>query len=108
MQRVTLHVPEVLNDDSIVPPSYFAEIEDELCRVAGGFTLTHGIGCWRDNAGCLYREPLGLYIVDVASAASVTELRGLALRVGRALDQVAVYVTVAAVAVELDVRTPVE
>jgi hypothetical protein len=93
MERITLHVPETLNDGSTVSSDQFAAYENELLELAGGFTLTHGIGAWRSLAGATYREPQRLYAVDVADAPAVRKLLALAERMAFDLEQDVFYVT---------------
>lgn len=95
MTRYTLHVPEHYNNGDPVSSEYFAEVEARIEDVAGGWTLTHGIGGWLGDDG-RYREPVRLYAMDVddldALRASIA-LRGLAQKIARELDQEAVYLT---------------
>lgn len=95
MQRITLQIPETLNDGTQVAAESFASYEVELHDIAGGFTLTHAIGSWRAPSGAIYRDALRLYAIDVADAQTVLErVLHLADRIRRDLDQEAVYVTV--------------
>jgi len=107
MERITIHVPELLPDGSRVPANVLAAFEQQLCELASdarlmsaganeeGFTiLTGATGAWRSNEG-MYREPLRLYFVDVADAESGLEVaRTIADSLRVALDQQAVYLTV--------------
>ena len=98
MDRVTLQVPETLNDGSVTPVGQFASYEDELIEIAGGFTLGHAIGAWRSPSKESYREPLRLYAIDVPDAQTILEtVLRLANRIRIELAQEAVYVTVAPV-----------
>jgi hypothetical protein len=94
--RYTLHVPEQYNDGSLVAPEYFAHIEQAIEDVAGGWTLTHGIGGWRGE-DTRYREPVRLYHVDVAhpkpGERPVDRLLDIADDIAAALGQEAVYMT---------------
>jgi hypothetical protein len=91
--RYTLHVPEQLNDGTPVDTAALALIEDRLLEAAGGYTLTHGVGAWRDpDTGTIYREPVALYAVDT-DADIRAALRNLADLIVIALAQVAVYIT---------------
>jgi hypothetical protein len=98
MDRVTLYVPETLNDGSVTPMRRLASYEDELIEIAHGFTLTHAIGVWRSPEQTKYREPLRLYSIDVPDAQTVLErLLELAGRIRVELAQEALYVTVSPV-----------
>lgn len=108
MERITLHVPEALNDGSPVPPEVFEAYEDELYDIAldakisagglgeEGFTILVGaIGAWRSPSGTKYKEPLRLYCLDVADARPVLDaLRHLAHRITTELGQEVVYLTI--------------
>lgn len=96
MERVTLHVPETLNDGSPVPLEQLAVYEAELFEIAKGYTLTHAIGAWRSPSGERYREPLRLYAIDVVDAQTVLDrVLRLAHLIRVELTQEAIYVTVA-------------
>ena len=102
IERLTLHVPETLNDGTPVTIGQFAEYEAELLGISTGFTLTHGIGVWRSDAGIVYREPVRLYAVDVSTDSDARDrLSSLADRIGRELAQRAVYVTASPIDQEL-------
>jgi hypothetical protein len=91
--RYTLTVPATLNDGTLVPLAEIERIEARLIEIAGGFTLTHGIGAYRGEAQT-YSEPVRLYAVDTETAEYVAApLRMLAEYVALALDQEAVYLT---------------
>jgi hypothetical protein len=89
--RYTLHIPEQLNDGSPVGQGTFDWIERDLLDVAGGFTLTHGIGAWRGD-DTVYREPVRLYSVDTADDVAAA-LTTVAQAARLALSQEAVYLT---------------
>jgi len=95
MTRFTLHVPEANNSGDPFGPETFAAIEERLLDIAGGFTLTHGIGVWRDpEDGTTYRDPLRLYSVDAEDTNEVLLSFGaLADTVALALRQECVYLT---------------
>lgn len=99
MTRFTLHVPELYNDGAAVDPEYFATVERELEDIAGGWTLTHGIGGWRGE-DTRYREPVRLYAVDAREDIGAA-LHDLALDVAIALDQEAVYLTAQDISAQL-------
>ncbi|MDE2101471.1 MAG: hypothetical protein KGL39_29770 [Patescibacteria group bacterium] len=90
MTRYTLHIPEQYNDGAPVAPEYFATVEQAVEDIAGGWTLTHGIGGWRGEDS-RYREPVRLYHVDTDSAPD--PLLDLADDIAAALGQEAVYLT---------------
>lgn len=95
MIRYTLHVPEQRNDGSLIEPAYFEEIEGALEVLAGGWTLTPGIGGWRGENE-RYREPVRLYAMDVEQDLNGNLRRALVLQAGRIadeLEQEAVYLT---------------
>lgn len=93
--RITLHVPETLNDGTPVATERFTAYEDALIEIAGGYTLAHAIGAWQSSDGTIYREPLRLYSVDVQDvAACLPRVHDLALRIRAELIQIEVYVTV--------------
>ena len=92
MTRYTLHIPEQYNDGSPVAPEYFATVEQAVEDIAGGWTLTHGIGGWRGEDS-RYREPVRLYALDTDEPLARNELQQLAAEIGQALGQEAVYLT---------------
>ena len=107
VQRVTLHVPEVLNDGTPVGSRTFEAIEDQLLGVAAaarrasgigeeGFTVLSGaFGVWRSPTGRIYRERQRLFLLDVPDVGRVFEqVVALADWVRTDLDQESVYVTV--------------
>jgi hypothetical protein len=103
MDRITLHIPETVNDGLPLSKDSFARYEAALLDLTAddagsrgqGFTLTHAIGVWRSPSGAQFRERLRLYAVDVADASSVLgAVRALASSIGRELDQEAVYLAV--------------
>lgn len=106
MYRVTLHLPEALNDGSPVPPEQFALYEDELLEIVAlarvssgsgeeGFILSHVIGGWRSPSNKKYREPFRLYAIDVADAQTVLDrVVRLAHLIRVDLVEEAVYLTV--------------
>ncbi|MDQ5819899.1 MAG: DUF3574 domain-containing protein [Actinomycetota bacterium] len=95
MERITLHVPETLNDGVPVALGDLQAYETELLEIAGGFTVTPAIGAWRSPSGELHREPLRLYSLDVLDARVVrAQVLELAQRITAELEQEAVYVTV--------------
>jgi hypothetical protein len=89
--RFTLHVPEQLNDGTPTPLERLEQIEEALLVIAGGFTLTHGIGAWK-SGDTIYREPVRLYHTDADEADGLL-LAELARNVARDLQQEAVYLT---------------
>ena len=92
--RLTLHVPEALNDGSPVCPSQFEAYEAALIDLAGGFTLLPAIGAWRSQSGQIYREPMRLYAIDVADVdATMPVLHKLVRQIGADLAQEAIYVS---------------
>lgn len=94
-ERLTLHVPEILNDGSSVGYELLEAYERELLKLAGGFTLRNAIGAWRSHEGVLYREPVRLYSIDVPTASNARRaVAALALRIGHELGQQVVYLTV--------------
>jgi hypothetical protein len=109
MERITIHVPELLPDGSPVPPHLIARFEERLLDVTleaklasngvneEGFTIVTGVvGAWRSTTGRTYREPLCLYYLDVADARFVHDrVLEIADGIRAALKQEAVYVTVA-------------
>jgi hypothetical protein len=114
MRRITLHVPEKLNDGSPVPEDVFESYEDDLydityeARVSSGFgeegfNITRNvIGNWRSASGKKYREPLRLYWFDVADAEVVEHLvLRLAHRMKVELGQEGIYTTVTPVEASL-------
>jgi hypothetical protein len=88
MTRFTLYVPELYNNGHPVPPSELERLEDELVRVAGGFTCTRALGAWGT-----YREPMRLYAVDSDDPDVPGKLHKLASAVAARFDQEAVYLT---------------
>lgn len=102
LERLTLHVPEALNDGAPVPQTQFSGLESELLGIAGGFTLTHGIGVWRTVTGETCREPVRLYSVDTLTGGHARQrMTLLASRIARALRQEAVYLTAQPISPEL-------
>lgn len=114
MQRISLHVPEVLNDGSAVPLELYDPYEDELLNIAleaqaetgigeVGFSASLNVlGVWRSDLGQKHREPIRLYWLDVGDLRRPLErVRRLAIRIRHELDQAAVYVTVVPVDVVL-------
>jgi hypothetical protein len=94
-ERLTLYVPEILNDGSPVAYELLEVYERELLELAGGFTLTNGIGVWRSRDDVVYREPVRLYSIDAPTASNVRKaVTALALRIGHELGQEVVYLTV--------------
>jgi hypothetical protein len=111
--RFEVHVPEALDDGSVVPPDVYESYEHELYDIAlqaklsaggkgeEGFTaIPRGIGGWRNQLGETSHEPIRIYRLDVADAAAVYEdVATLAQRVGLELAQQVVYVTVSPVVI---------
>ncbi len=108
MKRITLYVPETLNDGSPVPTDILESYEDEMCDVAFQARLATGIGdegctvsenntgVWRSPSGQKYRERVRLLWVDVADAGPLRDLvLRLAHRIRVELAQEAVYLTIA-------------
>jgi hypothetical protein len=52
------------NTGEPIPEVHYA-IESTLADSYGGFTVTDSFGCWRDQAGALYREPGKVYGVAI-------------------------------------------
>lgn len=95
MTRYTLHIPEQYNDGSLIPPEDLREYEREIEEIAGGFTLTHGIGGWRGDEQT-YREPVRLYSADVGhdlNSAIRRSFQALAQKIATDLSQEAIYLT---------------
>jgi hypothetical protein len=93
MTRYTLTVPATLNDGAAVSLSDIAHIEARLLAIAGGLTLTHGIGAWAGESET-YRESVRLYAVDTEESEYIAApLRMLAEWIALTLDQEAVYLT---------------
>lgn len=93
-ERLTLYVPEAWNDGRPVALEQLQRYEDELIDLAGGFTLLRGVGGWRSERGEIVREPVRLYMIDVARGSRARErLQALADRIAFELQQEAVYVT---------------
>lgn len=114
MQRLTLHVPETLNDGSRVPNDVFEGYEDDLLDIAlesklssgageEGFTLARNVvGVWRSPSGNKHKEFVRLYWLDVADSAPIRDLvLHLADRIKGELAQEAVYVTIGPIDVTL-------
>jgi hypothetical protein len=110
MQRLTLHIPEVLRDGTPVPPQLHASYEDELLDIALDATLESGVGepgltivgnvvgAWQAPDGTRHRESMRLLIVDVANSQGLVEhVLRLVDRIRDELDQYSVYVTATAV-----------
>ena len=101
-ERLTLYVPEILNDGSPVTYERLEAYERELLDLVGGFTLSNGIGVWRSADDVVYREPVRLYSIDAPRASHVRKaVTALARRIGHELGQEVVYLTVVAVEQEL-------
>jgi hypothetical protein len=106
MQRLTVHIPEVLRDGSQVPPQLHASYEDELLEIVLDAMLESGVGepgltivgnvvgAWLAPDGMRYRESMRLLMVDVANSQELMDgVLRLADRIRDELDQHAVYVT---------------
>jgi hypothetical protein len=106
MERITLHVPEVLNDGSPVPAETLEEYEDAMGTIAleslmvgrrgsRGVTVSPGqIGIWWDQDDRKYRERYTLYVMDVYEVGLAFDLTcELAARIKVELGQAGVYVT---------------
>jgi hypothetical protein len=102
MDRITLYIPETLNDGSSVGQELFdcyeaalLDLTTDAAETGGqGFTLTHAIGGWRSPSGVLFRETMRLYAVDVEDASSIIDaVHALAHTISRELGQEAVYIT---------------
>lgn len=92
MARYALHVPERLNDGSLIPSDYFVALEHELIALARGFTRTSATGGWR-GVGDMHRDPVALYFIDTSDQRAGARLLDIAQRIARELAQEAVYVT---------------
>lgn len=93
MIRYTLHVPETLNDGALVSEETFAQIEQTILNIAGGFTITPGIGGWLGESQT-YREPVRLYLIDTdEDYRHGDKLHALAEEIAYELEQEAVYLT---------------
>ena len=112
MHRITLHVPEALNDGSPIPAGYQTWVEDELGHIAAvaqvesgvgepGITICeHGTGLWWSPAWEKQREPMRLMAIDVADdGTSVDLVYRLAERIGADLGQNKVYMTTSPITV---------
>jgi len=94
MQRITLHIPTCDNNDHPVPRSILGLWEAQIVDIAGGFTVSDAVGAWRSPTGRIYREPVRLYVIDVAEYESLRDaILALANRIRVALAQESVYVT---------------
>jgi hypothetical protein len=107
MERIAIHVPEVVPDGSPASAVVFASLEQRLFDIASdaklasaglteeGFTILSGVGAWRSPNGKGYRESVRLYCLDVADAHSVLEaVLDVAAWIRVALKQESVYVTI--------------
>lgn len=95
MTRYTLHIPSNYNDGREVSPTLIRAVEEEILSFADGYTLTLGVGAWKNADGEVYREPVRLYAVDTEDGSALIEL---AEWVADALGQEAVYLTAAEIA----------
>jgi len=103
--RYTLTVPATLNDGTLVPCSDIDHIEARLIALVGGFTLTHGIGSWREDATVYHSEAVRIYAIDTDEPEYVAApLRMLAEWIALTLDQQAVYLTEQEISVRLIYR----
>jgi hypothetical protein len=96
MDRITLHLPEVLNDGSAIPEDVFAAYEEDLLDIAEVAVLVAGVGepgfqilrnvtgVWRSPTGRLCREPIRLYWLDLVDVEVVRE------RVAKLIDAIKV------------------
>ena len=111
MERITLHVPEQLNDGTPIPEAVLdsyqramGEIAREAVIVSGngepGYSASpHQLGGWLQPSGHWTEEPMRLIWIDVEVAEVVlARVRKLAFVVKTELAQEAVYVTVAPIA----------
>lgn len=102
--RVTLHVPEQLNDARPAPQDVLAHLRDELFALGHGFTVLRGEGVGEGSVG-VCREPIMLYVVDVPVDVPMSVVRSIAEDIRHALGQHVLYVTITPISV-LEVRAP--
>ncbi len=93
--NLQIFVPATLNSGAPAPAHVLEHVLATLCRIGGGATVTDALGVWTDPAtGRVYRERVQIAETDADGGADMLEiqLHALAERVGRALEQSAVYV----------------
>jgi hypothetical protein len=92
--NLQVFAPVNLNSGEPAPPDALAHVERVLCKLGGGATITDAVGVWHSPEGRTYREPVRIVETDAVGVRAVLwrMLAELAQRVGRELDQVAVYV----------------
>ncbi len=104
-----LYVPTHTNIGTPVSDSFFSLLETRLVAVAGGYTLTLGVGAYTTPGGAVQREDVRVYTMVMASHASgagtltasgAGRLRSIAEHVKIQLAQVSVLLTARAVDVE--------
>jgi hypothetical protein len=104
-----LYVPTRLNSGAPVSDEFFSALETRLASVAGGYTLTLGVGAFTMPGGAVQREDVRVYTMIMASHASgagtltasgAARLLSIAEHVKIQLAQVSVLLTARAIAAE--------
>ena len=97
MLQVTLYVPE--NENSGAPrPSVARGVALDISKLAGGATVSSGLGYWFGSK--LFQEPVNLISALVPDDTDLGPYRDLAGNVKRILEQESVLLTVTRISAE--------
>src|SRR5262249_9798460 len=103
------NVPLTDNQGQAINPQVILDLQRELLEQFGGFTIVPtSQGRWQSRAGRVYQEEVVVYEVGVPEG-KVPLLRDVVCRVGRRLDQLAMYFDAPLPSVEIiDLSGPVD